>query len=143
MATRWNDKASNKVKQVCETTGKNSNVKKQHKTPSLEQQATKLSKQEKHYKKKPPRQKPTTKQNDKKKFGPSICLPYLYSWSVETTPIHTQQLHIATTNLNLIFFVFPNLKPSLIGLTKQHEPRALLLRIGIGYVLIPEKIFIF
>jgi hypothetical protein len=118
-------------------------VKKQHKKPSLEQQATKLSKQEKHCKKKPPRQKPTTKQNDKKKFGPSICLPYLYSWSVETTPIHTQQLHIATTNLNLIFFVFPNLKPSLIGLTKQHEPRALLLRIGIGYVLIPEKIFIF
>jgi hypothetical protein len=102
-------------------------VKKQHETPSLEQQTTKLSKQEKHYKKKPPRQKPTTKQNDKKKFGPIICLPYLYSWSVETTPIHTQQLHIATTNLNLIFFVFPNLKPSLIGLTKQHEPRALFL----------------
>jgi hypothetical protein len=46
MATRWNNKASNKVKQqVCETTSKNSNVKKQHKTPSLEQQGTKLSKQ--------------------------------------------------------------------------------------------------
>jgi len=82
----------------------------------------------------------------KKKFVPSICLSYLYSWSAETTPIHTQQLHIATTNPNLIFFVFPNLKPSLIGLTNQHgplEPRALLLRIGIGYVLIPGKIFIF
>jgi hypothetical protein len=42
--------ACNKVKQqVCEKTSKNSNMKKQHKTPSLEQQATKLRKQEKHF----------------------------------------------------------------------------------------------
>lgn len=76
MTTRWNDKASNKVKQqVCETTSKNSNVKKQHETPSLEQQTTKLSKQEKHYKKNPPIKNQQQNKMTKKNLGQSFACP--------------------------------------------------------------------
>jgi hypothetical protein len=79
---------------VCETTSKNSNVKKQHKTPSLEQQAIKLSKQEKHKKIKAPRQKSTTKQNDKKIIWAKHLLALLIFMECgDNTYTHTTTTH--------------------------------------------------
>jgi hypothetical protein len=60
---------------VCETTSKNSNVKKQHKTPSLEQEATKLSKQENHYIKNHQDKNQQQNKMTKKKLGQAFACP--------------------------------------------------------------------